>query len=439
MRRKTFGPGPAVIVCLGALTSAHAQSCYTWTQRSATGPSPRHNHAMAYDSARQVVVLFGGEANGSILGNTWEWNGDTGVWQLRTTSTSPSNRSDAAMAFDPVRNRMYLFGGSAGATETWEYTGTNWSSANPAGTPSGRRSHAMVYDAARARTVMYGGFGGLVTYGDTLEWDGISWVQRTSPTNPPASSAHRMAFDPIRGRCVLTGGTMGAQTWERTGTDWALRNSAGPGADRAGMAFDVLNDRVVVFGGLVNAAPVNSLWEWNPANNVWSQVSVANSPSARSGVSMVYDAHRSTLVMFGGLTVSGEAGDTWELRGVPSPVPVIARVQTPQSVLEGNRATIFVVPQNTVAAFQWQKNGVPLQNGGRVAGADSPILTIDAATAADTAAYTCLLSNNCSTSLSPAVPLSVQCYANCDGSTQTPVLNVGDFTCFLQKYSSGCP
>jgi hypothetical protein len=30
-------------------------------------------------------------------------------------------------------------------------------------------------------------------------------------------------------------------------------------------------------------------------------------------------------------------------------------------------------------------------------------------------------------------------YANCDESTATPVLNVQDFTCFLQKYSAGCP
>jgi hypothetical protein len=30
-------------------------------------------------------------------------------------------------------------------------------------------------------------------------------------------------------------------------------------------------------------------------------------------------------------------------------------------------------------------------------------------------------------------------YANCDGSTTAPVLNVADFTCFLQKYASGCP
>jgi hypothetical protein len=31
------------------------------------------------------------------------------------------------------------------------------------------------------------------------------------------------------------------------------------------------------------------------------------------------------------------------------------------------------------------------------------------------------------------------CYANCDGSTDSPVLNVLDFTCFLQKYASGEP
>jgi hypothetical protein len=30
-------------------------------------------------------------------------------------------------------------------------------------------------------------------------------------------------------------------------------------------------------------------------------------------------------------------------------------------------------------------------------------------------------------------------YANCDGSTTAPTLNVQDFTCFLQKFAAGCP
>jgi hypothetical protein len=32
-----------------------------------------------------------------------------------------------------------------------------------------------------------------------------------------------------------------------------------------------------------------------------------------------------------------------------------------------------------------------------------------------------------------------QPYANCDRSTQAPTLNVADFTCFLQRFAAGCP
>ncbi|MBL9030580.1 MAG: hypothetical protein JNM80_02595 [Phycisphaerae bacterium] len=33
----------------------------------------------------------------------------------------------------------------------------------------------------------------------------------------------------------------------------------------------------------------------------------------------------------------------------------------------------------------------------------------------------------------------VSCYANCDGSTIAPVLNVNDFTCFLNLFAAGSP
>jgi len=41
------------------------------------------------------------------------------------------------------------------------------------------------------------------------------------------------------------------------------------------------------------------------------------------------------------------------------------------------------------------------------------------------------------TYVSPGPP--PPCYANCDASTTVPILNVADFTCFLQQYASGCP
>ena len=32
---------------------------------------------------------------------------------------------------------------------------------------------------------------------------------------------------------------------------------------------------------------------------------------------------------------------------------------------------------------------------------------------------------------------AVACYANCDGSTGAPALNIADFACFLQRFGAG--
>jgi hypothetical protein len=55
-----------------------------WVVLSAVGPSARVDHAMVYDRSRQRVVLFGGylpRADGSIFGDTWEWDGKR--WERR--------------------------------------------------------------------------------------------------------------------------------------------------------------------------------------------------------------------------------------------------------------------------------------------------------------------------------------------------------------------
>jgi hypothetical protein len=36
-------------------------------------------------------------------------------------------------------------------------------------------------------------------------------------------------------------------------------------------------------------------------------------------------------------------------------------------------------------------------------------------------------------------PVGGSCYANCDGSTVAPALNVNDFTCFLNRFAAGDP
>jgi hypothetical protein len=73
-------------------------------------PPARSEHAMAFDAARGVVVLFGGKAaDGSLLGDTWEWDGN--AWTERQTAHSPTPRAGLAMASAPRPYGVVAFGG----------------------------------------------------------------------------------------------------------------------------------------------------------------------------------------------------------------------------------------------------------------------------------------------------------------------------------------
>ena len=83
-----------------------------WAQRApSTSPPAREGHAMAYDSARGRVVLFGGESFPALeYADTWEWDGNT--WAVRASAgATPRERIGHAMAYDSARGRVVLFGG----------------------------------------------------------------------------------------------------------------------------------------------------------------------------------------------------------------------------------------------------------------------------------------------------------------------------------------
>ena len=72
-------------------------------------PAPRFNAGMVYDTNRQKVILFGGEA--ATLGpgattiffdDTWEFDFTTGWQQVAIGKPSPGPLTDHAMAYDPT-------------------------------------------------------------------------------------------------------------------------------------------------------------------------------------------------------------------------------------------------------------------------------------------------------------------------------------------------
>jgi len=331
---------------------------FLWTQKQDIGPKPRVGHAMAYDSSRERLVLFGGDSlRVALFNDTWEWDGEN--W-TQMADIGPSPRSGHAMAFDMSRQRVVLYGGSAGAaprSDTWEWDGEDWTQVADSG-PEARDSHAMTFDSSRNRVILFGGetlTNGIL--GDTWEWDGDVWTQ-AEDTGPSARKASALAYDSERKRVVLFGGDSGngglGDTWEWDGTTWTQMAGFGPDpALNATMVFK--GDRIALFGGLStsNAAGdprvFGNTWEWNGKH--WTQRQDIG-PGPRWRHAMAFDSKRGRIVLFGGLSAFGDAepadhilGDTWEHteRGTAVPPPVAPPPVTPQITLQS-----FIITPPTV-------------------------------------------------------------------------------------------
>ena len=141
----------------------------------ASQPTPRWGMAMAYDAAHEVTLLFGGTVSTSMASDeTFAWDGSS--WHTLSPATKPSPRSGARMVYDSVRKRIVLFGGTdftTMPTDTWEWDGENWSRLDAEG-PEGRHRPALAFDPERGVVVLFGGADDpstspLTALGDTWE------------------------------------------------------------------------------------------------------------------------------------------------------------------------------------------------------------------------------------------------------------------------------
>jgi hypothetical protein len=309
----------------------------SWSEKSPTvgiKPGVRAQMPMAYDSARDRVVLFGGLEAATRKDEVWEFDGAR--WEDRTPNgDKPSSRIRHAMAYDSARKRVVLFGGMTGSTrlqDVWEWNGNVWLDRTPAvvtatNLPPARQSAAMAYDRARGKTVLFGGADATSSRQDVWEWDGATWAEVAPAGNimPSARSGHTMVFDTVRNRVVMFGGagaTYPTDTWEWDGTAWVDKTppdlggpypSSPTARNYAAMAFDEVRGRAVLFGGN-NGGLQPNVWEWD--GSTWEmKVGVGAGPPVRQGHAMAYDRGRGKVVLFGGLD-SARYGDFYEWDGL---------------------------------------------------------------------------------------------------------------------------
>jgi hypothetical protein len=331
-----------------------------WTEIfPVASPPATAAHGMSFDPSIRRTVMFGGFDSTFLItfDNTWIYDGTT--WIEYAGVSSPLPRISMQLVYDSTRERLLVFGGDAelGSAftylmqqDTWEFAASTpdpwrevsfifndkaidvssgarpasgafgWTTLSPAVAPPARTRGRSVYDSTRNRIVLFGGMGAATRLNDTREWDGYEWILISTATSPPIREAQAMVFDTLRSRVVMFGGldTGGARsdTWVYDGTDWTqlFPGTSPPGREDPAIGYDVDRDRIVLFGGLASGSPLADTWEFD--GSTWAQVFPTTSPSARTSMASAYDEFRKKLVIFGGEDVTPtELAETWEFDG----------------------------------------------------------------------------------------------------------------------------
>ncbi len=294
----------------------------SWAEIVPTGlaPSPRMKHGMAYDALRQVVVMAFGETQQlPALNETWEYDG--AQWTKAPPQLGTSPRSDAAVEYDPVRERVYTFGGVNAGPETRFWDGIAWQLVTVSEAPPARFGASMAFDTRQGRLVLFGGEDGSSTFSDTWAFDGASWTEIAPEDLPRGRRDAAMTFDRGVGRAILHGGWSCCRpayyqdTWEWDGSTWLdVTEEILPGLREShSLAYDPEAERSVLFGGWKNDADacVSETWLYDADRHEWTE-DPGSAPSSRCAHRMVRSsAHGGGLVFGGHTTLGWKMNDTW--------------------------------------------------------------------------------------------------------------------------------
>jgi PKD repeat protein len=255
-----------------------------------------------------------------------------GPWTNITArlSASPSSREGESLTYDPMINKVLLFGGYTGtrtAGDTWVYSPGHWVNLTPTLTvsPGPRQRGGLVYDSEDSEMLLFGGHNGSVYLNDTWAFNGTAWSRVHSTSAPSPREDLMLADEPLDHYVVLFGGDEAdglrvGDTWTFSGGQWTnitAANATSPPARESGVfTWDGADDYDLLFSGkIANSGLWNDTWSF--ANGVWTNLTstVGEQPPKREAGSMVYDAIDGFVLLFGGLRYPNVYNDTWTFSG----------------------------------------------------------------------------------------------------------------------------
>ncbi len=296
----------------------------TWMPLAPTGSSPpgRIGHSAIYDPGSNRMIVFAGTTDATRLNDVWVLTNANGteavapIWvPLAPGGPLPAVRAGHSYTYDPISNRMTVFGGEAqygnpnGLSDLWILTNANglggapvWTEQAPDGVgPSARGEGTAWYDGLNNRMIMYSGSPnacGLDEIWVLENANGLggtpSWSQLpTFGTSPEVRIGPNIGYRPASNRLVLFAGFGGIPCFPSFQDVWILTNANGLGGSSTWIelaptggpppprvayvsdAYDETTNRLIVFGGQTGANPTGST---EFLNDVWVLVNADGSP-----------------------------------------------------------------------------------------------------------------------------------------------------------------
>jgi uncharacterized protein YjdB len=335
-----------------------------WTQLTPSGTAPRARESgtTVYDSANNILIVYGGDAGGSPFGDVWvltnaNGTGGTPSWaQLAPNGTAPSARTGHTAIFDSVNDRMTIFAGTNNSgftfSDAWVLTSANgigstpgWTQIPAQGTAPSLAYHGAVYDAASDNMYVFAGISSqnkLQANNHAFTLNGANGISSTGEKwflgGPPVRYSHSAFYDSSTNGLFIFAGQHASSNinfgdyWEESqaigssNLQWTLISSNGSKpSDRFGHTglYDSGSNRMMVFGGATGfpAPCVNDYHVLKQANNqggipTWVSVTpTGNPPGIRARHASVYDSGTNTIIIFGGYNCTGSYySDVWILQ-----------------------------------------------------------------------------------------------------------------------------
>ncbi len=292
------------------------------TATPVAAPEPRMGHAMVALGGGELLVFGGRSYRGNaevFLDDTWILDVETFLWR-KLEGEGPAARSQHAMAFDPKRRQVLLFGGYVGSSftygDTWlfDVASERWERLSPAVAPTARAGSVAVFDTAADAFVMFAGAEEPPAAELPLDetWlfrpDAMTWDKATPGLAPTlVSEGHptlfelAMAYDSQLQQSVLL--VAGESTWlfDASAGQWAAADggaSQGLGADYMTAAAYQPGVGTIAYGG----APVErtqGTWVFDGESDSWALVQGAV-PGPLANHAMAYEPSSDAVYIFGG-------------------------------------------------------------------------------------------------------------------------------------------